>query len=272
MEKTIATLRKLGLNRYESTAYTSLLSLGVSTAGKVAEKATIPRAKIYEVLKNLERDGFVVSNNTRPSKFKAIDVDKVLKRAEKNIERDYEKRLKEIEAIKGELKESLDDISKAPGKDKDEMVWVLKGRDNIYGAVEDMLDKSKKKFIGATTETGIIRKLNKHKEKFARAAKRGVDVRLLAPITTKNGKVVKNIIKDVVIRHGNSVSARFMLSDDDQGILMLNPDDGKIHPDEEIGLHIKSPFFISGMGHYFEHKWDHTSSIEDRVNELKKSN
>ena len=56
MEKVIAILRKLGLNRYESKAYLALASSGVSTAGKLAEKSGIPRAKIYEVLRSLESD------------------------------------------------------------------------------------------------------------------------------------------------------------------------------------------------------------------------
>ena len=70
MEKIISTLRKLGLNRYESKAYLALVSSGVSTAGKLAEKSGVPRAKIYEVLRSLERQGFAVSTSTRPSKFK----------------------------------------------------------------------------------------------------------------------------------------------------------------------------------------------------------
>ncbi len=64
MEKIIATLRKLGLNRYESKAYIALVSLGVTTAGKLAEKSGIPRAKVYEVLRSLERQGFAVSTST----------------------------------------------------------------------------------------------------------------------------------------------------------------------------------------------------------------
>ena len=77
MEKIIAILRKLGLNRYESKAYLALVSSGISTAGKLAEKSGIPRAKIYEVLRSLERQGFAVSTSTRPSKFKSVALNEV---------------------------------------------------------------------------------------------------------------------------------------------------------------------------------------------------
>jgi sugar-specific transcriptional regulator TrmB len=266
MEKLVSTLRKLGLNRYESKAYLALVSSGVSTAGKLAEKSGIPRAKIYEVLRSLERQGFCVSTNTRPSKFKPVVLEDVVKKLGDNALKDYEKRVKQISDIHKELEENLKDVRK-DGDGEEEMVWILRGRDNIYNSIDKLVDGSKKKLVAATTEKGIVRKLFRHKKKLSAAAKRGVDVRLLAPITKANAEIVRDSVEDFILQHGNSVSARFVLSDDNHGVIVLHSDDD-VNQHNEMGLLINSPYFIKALGHYFEHKWEKTTPMDQRFCEL----
>jgi HTH-type transcriptional regulator, sugar sensing transcriptional regulator len=265
MDKTIATLRKLGLNNYESRAYIALMSSGVSAAGKLAEKSGIPRAKIYEVLRNLETRGFAVSNNSRPAKFKAVPWEEAINKMHEKAKKDYESTLGQISDIQKELEESMSELASNDDLDE-EMVWVLRGRENIYGTIDKLVDNSEKKIIGATTEEGILRKMFRHKDKLHNAVDRGVEVRLLAPITHLNKDIVGECLGKIVIQHGNSVSARFFLSDDKEGVILLVPDE--VDESSETGLYLKSPFFIKGLGHYFEHKWEKTVPFQERLTQL----
>ncbi len=264
MEKIIAILRKLGLNRYESKAYLALVSSGISTAGKLAEKSGIPRAKVYEVLRSLEKQGFAISTSTRPSKFKPVALPEVMGRLQDKAKSEFEAKIEQISDIHAELQKNLKDV----GGDE-EMVWILRGRDNIYNAIDKLVDESKTKVLAATSEKGIVRKLFRHKEKLCKAAKRGVDVRLLAPITKSNAEIVRDAVEDLLIQHGNSVSARFVLSDDKKGVVILHSDEEGGGHHAETGLMINSPYFIKALGHYFQHKWEKTMPLDERLCELK---
>lgn len=266
MEKVITTLRKLGLNKYESMAYLALVSLGVSTAGKLAEKSSIPRAKIYEVLRSLEKQGFAVSTSTRPSKFKPVELDDVVSKIQQNARSDYESRLEQVSEVHKELREDLKGIER--DSSEEEMVWILRGRSNIYNAIDKLVDESQKRLIAATTEKGVVRKLFRHKDKLKDAAKRGVDVRLLAPITRANAQVVKDSVENFILNHGNSVSARFVLSDDQKGVVILHGDEDGKSQHNETGLLVNSPYFVRALGHYFDQKWNNTMPLNERLGEL----
>jgi hypothetical protein len=91
---------------------------------------------------------------------------------------------------------------------------------------------------------------------------------MLAPITKANAETVRDAVEDFIIQHGNSVSARFVLADDHKGVLMLHSDEDGISHHNETGLMINSPYFIKALGHFFEHKWEKTTPLNDRLCEL----
>jgi len=267
MEKLVSILRKLGLNRYESKAYLALVSSGISTAGKLAERSGIPRAKVYEVLRSLERQGFAVSTSTRPSKFKSVPLDDVIRKLTDAAKKEYEHRIEQISEIHKELRKSLMDLEKDTGGEE-EVVWIIRGRDNLYNTIDKLVKESRSKVLAATTEKGIIRKLFRHKNSLVDAVRRGVDVRLLAPITKANAEIVRDAVEEFLLHHGNSVSARFVLSDDQRGLIILHSDEDGVTHHTETGLLINSPYFIKALGHLFEHKWEKTIPLDHRLREL----
>jgi len=61
-------LEGLGLSRNESKAYLALLELGFTPAGKIARRAKLDRANIYDSLEKLKQKGlvsYVLNNDTR---------------------------------------------------------------------------------------------------------------------------------------------------------------------------------------------------------------
>lgn len=68
-QKTIALLRTLGLSAYEAKAYAALARLGSTTPFALAEEAGIPRTKIYETIKQLERQQWITVEKGRPGKI-----------------------------------------------------------------------------------------------------------------------------------------------------------------------------------------------------------
>ena len=52
-------LNEFGLNNYEKFAYRVLFNAQRASASEIASKSKVPQAKIYEVLKSLERRGLI---------------------------------------------------------------------------------------------------------------------------------------------------------------------------------------------------------------------
>ncbi|MFX0086894.1 MAG: TrmB family transcriptional regulator, partial [Candidatus Hodarchaeota archaeon] len=64
-------LEIFGLSNYESRAYLTLLSSGISTAKGISSESKIPFGRIYDVLNSLEDRGLVDRQESRPKKFVA---------------------------------------------------------------------------------------------------------------------------------------------------------------------------------------------------------
>ncbi|SFL31872.1 Sugar-specific transcriptional regulator TrmB [Halogranum rubrum] len=58
-ERLRATLENVGLTQYEADAYIAVLELGSAPATEVSDACDVPQARIYDVLRNLEKEGFI---------------------------------------------------------------------------------------------------------------------------------------------------------------------------------------------------------------------
>ncbi|MCU4727847.1 TrmB family transcriptional regulator [Halapricum hydrolyticum] len=58
-ERLVSVLQIGGLSRYQAQAYVALLELGTVSAGDLADASGVPQPRIYDVLRDLEADGYV---------------------------------------------------------------------------------------------------------------------------------------------------------------------------------------------------------------------
>ncbi|WP_117594524.1 MULTISPECIES: TrmB family transcriptional regulator [Haloprofundus] len=54
-----STLERTGLTQYEAEAYIATVELGSAPATEIADASGVPQARIYDVLRNLESDGYI---------------------------------------------------------------------------------------------------------------------------------------------------------------------------------------------------------------------
>ncbi|WP_367884737.1 TrmB family transcriptional regulator [Thermococcus sp. JCM 11816] len=117
-EKLVENLKRLGLKDYEARVYAALVLLGPSKASEVARESGVPRPKVYEVLKELHRKGFVdFSEGGKPAFFRAVEPEKVIGGALRD------------EYIKS-AEEAIISLKSGGGKREEEWyppVWYLQG-------------------------------------------------------------------------------------------------------------------------------------------------
>ena len=61
----------IGLSKYEACAYLALLGHDDSTAVEIADRASVPRQRIYDVLVSLRDKGLIVIRDGRPARHSA---------------------------------------------------------------------------------------------------------------------------------------------------------------------------------------------------------
>jgi len=260
----LSRLRKIfDLNLYEVTVWTALLSRGTSTAGELSNISDVPRSRTYDILESLEKKGFIIMKLGKPIKFVALKPEEVVERVKKNLMVDAKERTKRLERLKGdEVLEELTSLFIKGVKfvEPSDLSGSLKGRQNLYNHLDMMVRDAEKTITIVTTAEGINRKLEALMPSLEKVKKRGVKVRIAAPIDKNNMKVAKDLSKVAEIRNMQDIKARFTIIDSNQLMFMLL-DDEKFHPNYDVGVWINTEFFASALEQMFELAWKNMKKI-----------
>ncbi len=254
----LSRLRKIfDLNLYEVKVWTALLSRGTSTAGELSNISDVPRSRTYDILESLEKKGFIVMKLGKPIKFVALKPEEVVERVKKNQLRDAKQRAKRLENLKND--EVLDELTSLFTKgvkfvEPTDLSGSLKGRQNLYNHLDMMIREAEESIIIMTTEEGLNRKMEALLPSLEKCKKRGVKIRIAAPINKNNLKVAKDFKKVAEIRKLDKLKARFAVIDGNQLMFMLL-DDEKFHPNYDIGVWINTEFFADALQQLFDLAW-----------------
>ncbi len=264
-EEFLSRLRKIfDLNLYEVKVWTALLSRGTSTAGELSNISDVPRSRTYDILESLEKKGFIVMRLGKPIKFVALKPEEVVERVKKNLLKNAQEKSKRLEKLKGD--EVLGELSTLftqgikfvePG----DLSGSLKGRQNLYNHIDMMVRDAEKSITIITTAEGMNRKLEALLPSLAKVKKRGVVIRIAAPIDKNNLKIAKEFKKVAEVRNLQKIKARFVIIDGKQIMFMLL-DDEKFHPNYDLGVWINTEFFAQALEQLFELAWKEMKAVK----------
>ncbi len=261
----LSRLRKIfDLNLYEVKVWTALLSRGTSTAGELSNISDVPRSRTYDILESLEKKGFIVMKLGKPIKFVALKPEEVVERVKKNLVKYAQERTKRLDSLKGdEVLEELTGLFTKGVKfiEPSDLSGSIKGRQNIYNHLDMMLREAEKSVTLVTTSEGLNRKMEALMPTFEKCKKKGVKIRIAAPINNNNLKVAKELKKVAEVRHMDKSKARFAIIDSKQLMFMLL-DDEKFHPNYDIGVWINTEFFSQAMEQMFELSWGEMKPVK----------
>jgi sugar-specific transcriptional regulator TrmB len=252
-------LRKIfGLNLYEVKVWTALVSRGVSTAGELSNIGNVPRSRTYDILESLEKKGFVVMKLGKPIKFIALKPEEVVERVKRNVVIEAQERGKRLEGIKGdEVLQELTALYTTGIKyiEPQDLSGAVRGRNNIYNHLDMVVRNANKKVTVVTSEDGLNRKFETLKTAFEKARKKGVKIRIAAPITKNNIKVAKELAKFADVRSADEVKSRFAISDAKEVLFMILNDE-EVHHSYDVGIWVNTPYFANTLEQLFDLAWD----------------
>lgn len=166
--KTIDSLKKLGLSTYESTVYLSMTYMISGTATEISSNSNVPRTKIYDVLKSLAVKGFIEIERGKPLKYNIIPPSDVFRHHKQKI-------MDELEETELELNYAYESqLSKVPAP-----IWLIHGPDRIIKKELEIISRAKKTI---SIRMGFLfeKEAEFLKEKFKKILKKGVEVNILA--------------------------------------------------------------------------------------------
>ena len=254
----LSRLRKIfDLNLYEAKVWTALLSRGTSTAGELSNISDVPRSRTYDILESLEKKGFIVMKLGKPIKFVALKPEEVIERVKKNLMKDAKERTKRLENLRND--DVLDELNNLYNKgikfvEPSELSGSLRGRQNLYNHMDMMVRNAEQSITIVTTKEGLNRKMEALMPSLEKCKKRGVKVRIAAPVDKNNKEVAKELKKVAEVRHTEKIRSRFVIIDANQIMFMLL-DDEKFHQNYDTGVWINTEFFAQSLEQMFELAW-----------------
>lgn len=251
-------LKAIGLNLYERKLWIALLSKGTATAGELADLSNVPRSRCYDVLESLADKGFVIIQPAKPMRYVAIKPKEAIERAKTRLKQKTEEMIERLERLKGsEVMRELEAIYSESIKivKPEDFSGALRGRDALLEHVGSLINNARKSIIAITTDQGLKDLYERYGKALKRAANKGVDIKIVVPVSKRVQPIVSELSKIAQIRDISNVhgigkkSTRFFAIDGKHFVMSLT-NDTKTKPHEDIGFwaqsdHVAGEFFDS---------------------------
>ena len=128
---------------------------------------------------------------------------------------------------------------------------AIRGRRNINNQLDTIFKDAKKSILISTTKEGFFRKADILKSLSKKL--KNVEVKIIVPESQEVKDFAKDL-KDVKIKFSNGFDSRFALVDGAE-LLFMVMDDSKVHESYDMGVWVKSPFFVKALENLFEINW-----------------
>lgn len=243
-ERTKKALKDFALTEYEVKVYIALVEAGPMPASQLSTTAAIPYSKIYEILGNLERKGWVEIEQGRPSKYfpkppsAALDSSRV--RMENTLKSSQSDALSELQPLyeKRGVQERPD-------------IWIVRGQNNIIERIRETLGRTKKELLVAMpmVPESIVSQAS---PLFSLLSARGIKVSIMVPNST-NKDVIRTLKGLAEVRVREQMFGGGMISDSNEIIILLGEE-----PEKGLTLAISSDHegLVKFGKIYFEFLWD----------------
>lgn len=174
-------LKALGLNKYETEAYLTLLKMGKTTAYRLSENSEVPFGRVYEILESLENKGLVTLESKDPKKYEAVNPEIGLRAL-------LNEKGKEWKEEKEELEDFIDSLEY---KEKEvEEVKFVKSKEVYYKKLEQLVKNAKEEILSVVGGLGAAEstRAEEYERKFVEG---GGSVKMMVTVTQENRQRVK---------------------------------------------------------------------------------
>jgi len=246
-EATLKALRELGLTQYQIDAYITLVDGGQMAASEISKKASIPFSRVYDVLGDLERLGFIIVKKARPTQYIPVSPHEVIQLVRLRWEEKMDKFSKVIE---DELQPRFTQQSPATARD----VWLLHGTAAIIAKALSILDETREQLLVSLPSLDI------QNDELSAFIEPVLGVKAEVKILTSS---IPRNMKDLIpshfeVRTRDRVFGAGVVADRTHTLIMLS--EGSEESDS-LGIYSSHHIFADMAATYFESLWTDSKPI-----------
>ena len=145
-QRIIEKLKVLGMTEYESKIYAALVMLQVGSARDIHELTGIPRGRVYEILADLTKKGYIGVIQGSPTRYRVLDISRTFERIKKDT-------LGSID----EIRQMLEEIEKT-AKPANVPGYVVQSESAIDNQVNAILKQAKDVVLILCNDPSFLKK------------------------------------------------------------------------------------------------------------------
>jgi len=265
LERIIKCLVDYGLTEIEARIFVYLARFGPCKAKSVTEALSIPRAKTYKVLKEMQAKGIVEASLEYPMRFSACRLEEVLDSALQNQMR----RITTLEEEKMLLLASWRSLDIRGPTSYEEKFQIIRGIDQIYTRaariLEDPVNQVSLICLGKDLLNAYRTDFLEQLQRFAKEQK----VRFLTKITMENARIFKGQ-STMEVRHIRGLSSsfpNFIMADGRELIIFIKSSE-RGRSTETTALWTNSQALTRLMSVLFERIWTEAVPVSDAIDSI----
>jgi HTH-type transcriptional regulator, sugar sensing transcriptional regulator len=249
-ECVLSALQKLGLTYYEAKVYYALIMLGSAKPSQIAEESGIPRTKIYDILRKLEKKKWINIENSRPA----------------NITPRHPKEI--LEKQKLSFNSKIDRVSKILTMLYDNVITyetlntkIAYSKKSIISLVEKVI-KTAKNRIMLMGSLYLPQEIEFLKDQMFQAKERDISVKIIAD--PKDKTILDKLNESFDVKRGHPYCMKIIIVDNKEILFMIAKiKDGTPDINDITAIWVTNPLFTPYLSSFFEMEWKNLEYYTD---------
>lgn len=258
-----SSLEEFGLSKYEARAYLTMIGRGSLAASDLAYYANLPRTKVYQTVKKLEKKRLAVISKQKPLICSAIPPEEAFG----EIVNLHERRVKNMRKIVERLQRKNDEGQRPKGSE--ERRYFILDPDSALAKVGSLIAASRSS-VTATLDVWGLRLASQCRGQLVKAVTNGARVRFIVDSRCIGSESLFSLPEDIDLRMAD-VSANLMMIDSAH-MFSIDSSNGKAalfaSPDAYGTLQVRGFEELWGKAIELKHALDGPPAIAARAIEL----
>jgi sugar-specific transcriptional regulator TrmB len=192
-------LEEFGLSKYEARAYLTMIDKGSLAVSEIAYYANLPRTKVYQTVKKLEKKKLAVISKHKPVICSAIPPEEAFA----EIVNLHDRRVKNMRKIVDSLQKISDESQRPRGSE--ERRYLILDANSTLERISNLIAESRSS-VTATLDSWGLRLLSQCKTSVIRALSAGVRLRMILGSQCISNENVFQLPDGIELRTGEVVS------------------------------------------------------------------
>ena len=244
-------LEEFGLSKYEARAYLTMIGKGSLAVSEIAYYANLPRTKVYQTVKKLEKKKLAVISKQKPLICSAIPPEEGFA----EIVNLHDRRVKNMRKIVDSL-QKINDESQRPKGSEERRYFILDASSTLE-RISSLIADSRSS-VTATLDPWGLRLLSQCKASVVRALTAGVRLRMILGSQCISNENVFQLPDGIELRTAEVVSNLIII--DSSNLVLIDSSNGK------AAFFASTDSFAMLQAKNFEEAWSSASEMKYLLN------